>query len=247
MGFDYRLGMGIPDYWIKTLRDRRDEDWDLGQLWHELTQRRPKEKVIGYCECHDQALVGDKTIMFWLADQEMYWHMGKDSQSHIIDRAMALHKMIRLITCVCAGEGYLNFMGNEFGHPEWIDFPRDENGQSYHYARRQWSLADDETLRCQFLLAFDKAMIALTKDNGLLRLPAELILHDEQAKVLVFQKGEFIFAFNFHPSCPYTPECLMDNPQIILHSEWDIFGGGVKAYDPYHRLMSRTAIVCRLN
>lgn len=154
LGFDYRLGMGMPDFWIRILQ-KRDEEWDLGTLWHELTQRRPQEKVIGYSESHDQALVGDKTIMFRLADKEMYWHMNILSQNDVIDRAMALHKMIRLITCTCAGEGYLNFMGNEFGHPEWIDFPREGNGWSYAHARRRWDLADDPNLRYQFLQNFD--------------------------------------------------------------------------------------------
>ncbi len=244
IGFDYRLGMGAPDYWIKTLRDRRDEDWDLGQLWHELTQRRPQEKVIGYCESHDQALVGDKTIMFWLADSEMYWNMRKDSQSHIIDRAMALHKMIRLITCALAGEGYLNFMGNEFGHPEWIDFPRDGNGHSYHYARRQWSLAEDDNLRYQFLLKFDTAMIALMKNENLLRHTPELILNDETAKVLIFRKGAYTFAFNFHTSNQYALD-NGENHKIILHSDWDVFGGTVKICNHVRdlTLMPRTAVV----
>ena len=248
IGFDYRLAMGMPDYWIKTLRTKRDEEWDLGQLWYELTQRRPREKVIGYCESHDQALVGDKTIMFWLADQEMYWHMAIGEQSHVIDRAMALHKMIRLITCACAGEGYLNFMGNEFGHPEWIDFPRESNGYSYHYARRQWSLADDASLRYRYLLDFDRAMIALMKDNRVLSHPTKLLLHDEAAKILIFTKGEFLFAFNYHTANAYEAGLDADHAgaggtgkpgsanqpggtggpprwEAVLHTDWAMFGG----------------------
>ena len=128
IGFDYRLAMGVPDYWIKLLKEKKDEDWNLGDLYHTLLNRRCGEKHIGYAESHDQALVGDKTIAFWLMDKEMYWHMDKASQSLVIDRGIALHKMIRLITFCLAGEGYLNFMGNEFGHPEWIDFPREGNG-----------------------------------------------------------------------------------------------------------------------
>lgn len=64
IGFDYRLAMGVPDFWIKTISNLSDEDWDLGKMWYELTTRRPGEKNIGYCESHDQALVGDKTIIF---------------------------------------------------------------------------------------------------------------------------------------------------------------------------------------
>lgn len=199
VGFDYRLGMGAPDFWIRTLRDKRDEDWNLGEMWHELNQRRPAEKVVGYCESHDQALVGDKTIIFWMADQEMYWHMGKNSQNLAVDRAIALHKMIRLISIACAGEGYLNFMGNEFGHPEWIDFPREGNGWSYHYARRQWSLADDESLRYHDLLVFDRAMIHFFRENGLVGAETKLVYIDEPNKIMVFYKREFLMIFNFHP------------------------------------------------
>ena len=228
IGFDYRLAMGMPDFWVRTLRDRRDEDWDLGTLWHELTQRRPGEKVIGYCESHDQALVGDKTIMFWLADQEMYWHMHRDSQNDRIERAMALHKMIRLITCTCSGEGYLNFMGNEFGHPEWIDFPRQGNGWCYDYARRRWDLADDENLRYQYLQNFDRAMLCLVKQNLLLYKETKLLLHDEGNKILIYRKGRHLLAFNFHPAKDYVAELLLDAQaayKIVLNSDWETFGG----------------------
>ena len=98
VGFDYRLAMGEPDMWIKLLKELPDEYWDLSHIYYELTIRRPQEKVIGYVESHDQALVGDKTVMFRLCDQEMYWSMGKDSQNMVIDRGMALHKMLRLLT-----------------------------------------------------------------------------------------------------------------------------------------------------
>ena len=147
IGFDYRLAMGEPDYWIKLLKDTRDEDWNVNGLWYEMTTRRPMEKVIGYCESHDQALVGDKTIIFRMADAEMYSGMMKDYHSLTMDRAIELHKIIRLYTMSLGGNGYLNFMGNEFGHPEWIDFPREGNGWSYKYCRRQWKLVDDKRLK----------------------------------------------------------------------------------------------------
>ena len=233
VGFDYRLGMGMPDFWIKTLKNQRDEDWDTGRMWYELNQRRPHEKVIGYCESHDQALVGDKTIMFWLADKEMYWSMSRQSPSHVIDRSMDLHKMIRLITCICAGEGYLNFMGNEFGHPEWIDFPREGNGWSYKYARRQWSLASDPNLRYKDLMEFDRSMIHFVRDFSLPLQPAHLIHHDECEKLLVFRKGEYIFIFNFHTNRDHIqpidfPGC--QQYRVVLHTNWQRFGGSVDEY-----------------
>ncbi|MBQ7095136.1 MAG: alpha amylase C-terminal domain-containing protein [Clostridia bacterium] len=200
IGFDYRLSMGVPDLWIKTIKELRDEDWDLHKFWYELCSRRPGEKNIGYTESHDQALVGDKTILFRLCDANMYTGMSIGSNDPIIDRGMALHKMIRLLTATLGGEGYLNFMGNEFGHPEWIDFPREGNGWSYHYCRRQWSLADNEDLRYQYLQAFDERMIALLKKEKLLKKEPISLWVDQQKKILIYRKGKILFAFNFHPT-----------------------------------------------
>ncbi|MCL2774091.1 MAG: alpha-amylase family glycosyl hydrolase [Oscillospiraceae bacterium] len=230
IGFDYRLGMGTPDFWIRTLKTQKDENWDMGHMWYELTQRRPKEKVIGYAESHDQALVGDKTIMFWLADKEMYWHMDKKSDSLVIDRAISLHKLIRFITCVCAGEGYLNFMGNEFGHPEWIDFPRPGNKLSYHYAKRQWHLADDENLKYMYLQNFDEAMIKFVGANNILKHKTKLLYINEDKKIIAFTKGNFLFLFNFHvsESCDFWRYIKPDVTKSyvkVLDTAWDIFGG----------------------
>ncbi len=200
IGFDYRLSMGVPDLWIKTLKEIPDEHWDMAGIWYELTQRRAGEKNIGYAESHDQALVGDKTIMFRLCDAEMYWNMSKNSNSHIIDRGIALHKMIRLLTASLAGEGYLNFMGNEFGHPEWVDFPREGNGWSYHYCRRQWSLAENPDLRYDDLKNFDKAMLQLLSKGGLISKPGISLWYDQQNKILIYSKGGKVFAFNFNPT-----------------------------------------------
>ena len=189
IGFDYRLAMGIPDLWIRILKERRDEDWDLWNIWYELTGRRPKEPVIAYVESHDQALVGDKTVMFRLCDAEMYWNMAKDKENLVIDRGMALHKMIRLLTLSLGGEGYLTFMGNEFGHPEWIDFPRAGNGWSYQYCRRQWSLADDPTLRYGALDAFDAAMIALARRCRLFRGKSQQLYISNQEGLIFYRRG----------------------------------------------------------
>ena len=205
LGFDYRLAMGVPDYWIKLLKERKDEDWNLGEIFHTLMNRRFSEKHVGYAESHDQALVGDKTIAFWLMDKEMYWHMDNLSQSIVVDRGVALHKMIRLITFSLAGEAYLNFMGNEFGHPEWIDFPRQGNGFSYRYARRQWSLADNPHLRYHALLEFDRAMMGLDRKYKLLNDPfIELLFLHEDQKLLIYRRGPLVFVFNFHPTNSYS-------------------------------------------
>ncbi|MBE5772882.1 MAG: 1,4-alpha-glucan-branching enzyme [Clostridiales bacterium] len=201
IGFDYRLSMGIPDFWIKLLKDYNDDNWDIYKLWYELTTRRPKEKNIGYCESHDQALVGDKTLIFRMADAEMYTGMDKAYHSPVIDRAIALHKMIRFITMVLAGEGYLNFMGNEFGHPEWIDFPREGNGWSFKYARRQWSLPENGYLKYQWLENFDVAMLKLARKHRILtKTDATNLWIDQERKLLAFSKGDLIYVFNFDPT-----------------------------------------------
>ncbi len=237
IGFDYRLSMGVPDLWIKTLKECRDEDWDMWKLWYELTIRRPKEKNIGYSESHDQALVGDKTIMFRLCDSEMYTNMSKDTPSVTIDRGIALHKMIRLVTASLSGEGYLNFMGNEFGHPEWIDFPREGNGWSYHYCRRQWSLRDKEFLRYIELDSFDKAMISMLKSEDILSNDTVGRWVDQDAKVIIFSKGDILFAFNFNPSRSlenyFLPVGKRGKYRLILNSDSRDFGGFDRADNDY--------------
>ncbi len=245
IGFDYRLSMGIPDLWIKFIKEYKDEDWDMFKLWYELTSKRPAEKSIGYSESHDQALVGDKTIIFRLCDSEMYWSMNKDSQNAIIDRGIALHKMIRLITSTVVGEGYLNFMGNEFGHPEWIDFPREGNGWSYHYCRRQWSLVDNECLRYHYLLDFDKAMIKLLKKEKVLSKPARSQWIQDGDKVLIYTKKKLAFTFNFHPEKSFENYFVpVEEPGVytaILSTDDPEFGGFNRVDKEYRYVAEKTA------
>ena len=234
VGFDYRLAMGIPDMWIRLLKESSDEQWDMHNIYYELTSRRPEEKVIGYCESHDQALVGDKTIMFRLCDQEMYWGMGKNQQNLTVDRGMSLHKMLRLLTMSLGGEGYLTFMGNEFGHPEWIDFPREGNGESYHYCRRQWSLVDNPDLKYQYLNEFEKAMVAMAKKQRLFSyVDYQLAVHNEW-KTLAYSKGKTLFAFNFHPTDSregyFLPVTEPGEYQVIFSTDDFCFGGQGRIY-----------------
>ena len=229
IGFDYRLSMGVPDLWIKTLKECKDEDWDIYKIWYELIGRRPKEKNIGYAESHDQALVGDKTLMFHLCDADMYTGMNKFGGNMVVDRGIALHKMIRLLTASLAGEGYLNFMGNEFGHPEWIDFPREGNGWSYHYCRRQWNLVDNENIRYCELNAFDEAMIHLLRDEKILQKKEENRWLHQDDKIIIYNKGNVVFAFNFHPQKSFdgyfVPVPKKGKYQVILSTDDGTFGG----------------------
>lgn len=229
IGFDYRLSMGIPDFWIKIIKEKPDEQWSASEIFHELIKKREDEKTINYAESHDQALVGDKTIAFRLMDKDMYDFMAKHKQSLIIDRGLALHKIIRLITIATAGGGYLNFMGNEFGHPEWIDFPRLGNNWSYFYARRQWSLAKNKNLRYHYLSDFDKEMISLIKSvDGLLQQSIYLIHSHEPDQVLVFTRGSFVFVFNFNPSKSFADYGVKIAPgryRIVLNSDSVKSGG----------------------
>lgn len=230
-GFDYRLGMAIPDKWIKLLKHEKDEDWKMADLVHTLTNRRWKEKTVAYAESHDQALVGDKTIAFWLMDKEMYDFMSITSPlTPVIDRGLALHKMIRLITHALGGESWLNFIGNEWGHPEWLDFPREGNNHSYHYARRQWNLVDDNSLRYKFLNNFDREMNLLEeKHHWLSSHPAWVSWKHEDDKLIVFERADLIFVFNFHPTKSF-PDYKIGawNPgkyKIVLDSDAPEFGG----------------------
>jgi len=268
IGFDYRMAMGIPDYWIKLIKEKKDEQWLPSSIYYELINRRKDEKTVSYCESHDQALVGDKTIIFRLADQEMYWHMMVGDNNYAIERAMALHMMIRLITLGTINGAYLNFMGNEFGHPEWIDFPREGNGWSYKYARRQWSLVERQDLKYRFLNDFDNAMIkAVSTEPNFQNTPVEELWHQDSDQVLVFRRGDLIFAFNWSPNVSYTDYGILapaGQYQQILDSDAKDFGGNgfldpdVKhftnpdpLYDPQGKgwlklyLPARTAILLR--
>ena len=227
-GFDFRLSMGVPDFWIKLVKEVVDEHWDVGKLLYELSQHRPEEKIISYCESHDQALVGDKTLIFRMVDAEMYTGMTKDYHSPAMDRGIALHKMIRLLTFGTSGGGYLTFMGNEFGHPEWIDFPREGNNWSYKYARRQWNLVMDENLKYQFLAGFDRKMVMLHSRYNCLDVPGILnILTNTSDKIIAFTRGDLLFVFNFHPTVSFTDYAIpvKGKYRIVLDSDDPEFGG----------------------
>ena len=228
-GFDYRMAMNIPDFWIKTLKEKKDEDWLPSAIWWETTNRRKDEKTISYAESHDQALVGDKTIIFRLLDSDMYWHMQINDPNHNVERGMALHKMIRLVTATTINGGYLNFMGNEFGHPEWIDFPREGNGWSHKYARRQWNLVDDTNLKYRLLGKFDQSMIQLicSVDN-FHATPIQKIWDSDGDQVLAYMRRDWLFVYNFNPMKSYDGFGLLTphgKYKVILNTDDKQFGG----------------------
>ena len=229
LGFDYRMAMGVPDFWIKIIKEKSDDEWNVGDIFYQLTSKRMDEKVVSYAESHDQALVGDKTIVFRLIDKEMYFNMRKDQPNLIVERGIALHKMIRLATAATAGGAYLNFMGNEFGHPEWIDFPRQGNGWSYKHARRLWSISEDVELKYHWLYDFDKEMIQFISQNKLLTVPSvDLVLENQPDKVLAFHRGLFLFVFNFNPSQSFTDYGIplgAGKYKVVLNTDSGRFGG----------------------
>ena len=227
-GFDFRMSMGVADHWIKWIKEVSDEHWNVCNMWYELTNKRADEKTISYAECHDQAMVGDKTIIFRLMDKEMYTSMNLESKSLIVDRGIALHKMIRLLTAATSGNGYLTFMGNEFGHPEWIDFPREGNEWSYQYARRQWSLSESPFLRYGKLMAFEEAMIGFMKKKKILSAPPVSVYNDEHKQVLAMERNGYLFVFNFSPTNSYENYFVKAQPgeyKIILDTDWKEFNG----------------------
>lgn len=234
-GFDYRLAMNIPDYWIRTIKEKKDEVWKPSSIFWEVKNRRADEKTISYCESHDQALVGDKTIIFRLIDADMYWHFKRGDETNLVHRGIALHKMIRLVTLGSINGGYLNFMGNEFGHPEWIDFPREGNGWSHKYARRQWNLVDNEDLDYHFLSDFDRAMIKVVKSEKRFNLtPVEEVWHNDGDQVLAFKRGKLLFVFNFSPTQSFVDYGLLVEAgeyEVVLNTDAKDFGGNGLADD----------------
>jgi 1,4-alpha-glucan branching enzyme len=181
-------------------------------------------------ESHDQALVGDKTVIFRLIDAEMYWRMSRlQESSFAVDRGIALHKMIRLITATTINGGYLNFMGNEFGHPEWIDFPREGNGWSYKYARRQWNLLDNNDLKYKYLGDFDREMIEIIRQTAHFQNTDIVQLWEKpDDQVLVYRRANLLFVFNFHPTNSYTDYGFLTEGgsyEMVLNTDNSAFGG----------------------
>ena len=228
-GFDYRMAMNVPDYWIKIIKEKVDEDWKPSSMFWEVTNRRADEKTISYAESHDQALVGDKTIIFRLIDADMYWHFKKGDENYMAHRGIALHKMIRLLTASTINGGYLNFMGNEFGHPEWIDFPREGNGWSHKHARRQWDLVDNKELCYHYLGDFDRDMISLLKSGkSLLKHKVQEIWHNDGDQVLAYSRGDLLFVFNFSPDRSYEGYGFMvpeGSYNVVLNTDNPAYGG----------------------
>ena len=229
MGFDYRMAMNIPDYWIKTIKERKDEDWKPSSIFWEVKNRRPDEMTISYCESHDQALVGDKTIIFRLVDADMYWHFKKGDENGTVERGIALHKMIRLVTASTINGGYLNFMGNEFGHPEWIDFPREGNGWSHKYARRQWNLVDNKELDYHYLGDFDKKMLqVIASERNFQNTKLQEIWHNDDDQILAYMRGDLVFVFNFNPTRSFTDYGFLvptGSYDVVLNTDAKEFGG----------------------
>ena len=229
LGFDYRLAMGLPDYWIKMIKEKSDEQWNPRDIFWEMTNRRADEKTISYAESHDQALVGDKTIIFRLIDADMYWHFKKGDENEMARRGIALHKMIRLVTSSTMGGGYLNFMGNEWGHPEWIDFPREGNGWSCKYARRQWNLVDNKNLCYHWLGDFDRKMIEVMKSQKDFNLtPVQEIWINEGDQIMAFMRGDLLYVFNFSPTRSYTDYGFLvplGEYNVVLNTDSPDYGG----------------------
>ena len=269
-GFDYRMAMNIPDFWIKIIKEQKDEDWKPSSIFWEVKNRRADEKTISYCESHDQALVGDKTIIFRLIDADMYCHFKKGDENDMAFRGIALHKMIRLATASTINGGYLNFMGNEFGHPEWIDFPREGNGWSYKYARRQWNLVDNKELDYHYLGDFDREMLKVIKDErNFIRTAIQEIWHNDGDQVLAYMRGDLLFVFNFSPTKSFTDYGFLvpvGSYNIVLDTDNKAFGGNgfnddalthFTNYDPLYvnehkewlklYLPARTALVLKKN
>ena len=248
-GFDYRMAMNIPDFWIKTIKELRDEDWKPSSIFWEVKNRRSDEKTISYCESHDQALVGDKTIIFRLIDADMYWHFKKGDENERVHRGIALHKMIRLVTASTINGGYLDFMGNEFGHPEWIDFPREGNGWSYKYARRQWHLVDNKELDYHYLADFDREMLMLLKSvRGFNRTAINEIWHNDGDQILCFMRGNLVFVFNFSPIRSYTGYGFLvptGSYSVVLNTDSKNFGGNGLADDTITHLTNYDPIYAK--
>lgn len=188
LGFDHRFAMGIPDFWGKFIKEGRS----VGMLWYEMTNRRRYERTISYVACHDQCINGKDAMIWRLIGDEMYTQMSCLRDSWNTSRGLALYKLMRLVTLATAAHGYLSFMGDEFGHPEWID------GEAY--AHRQWHLAERDDLRYADLAAFDRDCLREIVGRHLEQFRTQVRLRhlDEDSRTLAFERDRLLFVFNFH-------------------------------------------------
>jgi 1,4-alpha-glucan branching enzyme len=187
LGFDYRFAMGIPDYWEKCIESPRD----MGSLWYETTNHRPYDRTVSYVECHDQCINGHDAMIWRLIGKDMYDYMAVFTDNWNTSRGLAFYRLMRLVTLCTADAGYLNFMGDEFGHPEWLD---DESR-----AHRQWHLAGRADLKYAGLAAWDRAQMTLVAGRlpDFQQQPLFRFIHEDD-RILAFERGRLLFVFNFH-------------------------------------------------
>ena len=173
-------------------------------------------------------VVGHKTEVAGVSRSEGHLSLA-DEFPFCVSSSVALHKMIRLITASTINGGYLNFMGNEFGHPEWVDFPREGNDWSHKYARRQWSLADNEEYLYHDLNAFDQDMIKLvSKERKFNEWPIEKIWDNEKDQVIAYRRKDLLFVYNFNPTLSFTDYGILIKKgtyEVVLDSDNKRYGG----------------------
>ncbi|CED82984.1 1,4-alpha-glucan branching enzyme/starch branching enzyme II [Phaffia rhodozyma] len=214
LGFDYRLTLGPAYHLFHLLKTEPDDaNWSVRDIVASLGNRRLQlgEKTIAFVESHDQCIEGGKTMSQWLFDDEIYTQMSVfQTPTPKVERAMALHKMLRLMVFAFAGEGYMNFMGNEFGHPEWLVFPSVQNGFHTTHCRRQWDLADfSRDLRYRDLARFDREMLEAEERGqwGSAEL-GHVWTQDEDSRLVVFTRANHLFIFNWNTKLPAKDDNL---------------------------------------
>lgn len=205
LGFDARFAMGIPDYWEKFIKKPQD----LGSMWYEMNNHRPYDHTISYVECHDQCINGHDAMIWRLLGDDMYNAMLMETETWKVSRGLAFYRLMRLITLATADKGYLNFMGNEFGHPEWLD--------AEEHAHRQWRLAEDTSLKYACLNAWDQAQMQLVSDNiESFKTPAMFRYIHEDKRLLAFERGALLFVFNFNETQAFSDLCFAVTPGKYL-------------------------------
>ena len=230
VGFDYRLQMGLPDFFESVAKDVMDDGISPSRIWHALVSRRFDERHIGYVESHDQAIVGGQSLIFRLLGPKMYTDMHAETQSHDVHLAVAVVNVAKSIVFFLGGEAWMSFIGNEFGHPDWVEFPTPDNDDCFEYAYRKWYLATDSALMYEKMAAFDRDLmhqrkIAVTWDESYMTAP----LLDDNRKLSVFHRDRVVLVCNTTTDVSYedvwVPVPEQGNYRVILSTEEHRYGG----------------------
>ncbi|KAH7682202.1 1,4-alpha-glucan branching enzyme protein [Dioscorea alata] len=190
LGFDYYVNLSVTDLWLWLLQDVPDQAWSMSKIVNVLVNSQSSNRrMLVYCENHNQSISGGRSFAEILFGNNNQNFIGLEDFEF---RGSSLHKMIRLISFSIGGSAYLNFMGNEFGHPNRVEFPMESNNYSFAFANRKWDLLKDKGLHMG-LFNFDKEMMKLDEKEQILSRNPSTVHHVDDSKMVILNTDDVSF------------------------------------------------------